>query len=462
MNKVVGFIKGNLVVVISVVLILAFIPAGYVFSSKWNKKVFEKANAEYTKEKRTLTTKGSITYSLPAVLEGEEDLSESRAPNNAVTQFYAKARAERERQVQEVVDRGTAFNQGDHIEIVPGLLPKAADDRTLVRLGREMAEAIAGTVTSPSVYQRKLQRLNAGMPTSSEVLSASLTEAKKQGQERFESSNADGKMTAEQTEQLNKDMVARRLGEYIGRSKALTFYCSTDSFVSAETSTGTRGGSRGASEYSVIPSTVPPLSTINETTVFTWLWDYWVVSDVLDAAAYANRNPLTGDMAIPDAPVKRIEQIRISAVPVATAAAAVDPDAMSGGRYGGRGGSDTTPVATATTQGTFTGRTGGVVGSPFDIRMIEVVVVASSQDLPAFIDAIGKTNYMTVTDVDLDEVDVWGDLEQGFYYGGEHVVRASITIESVWLRSWLSPLMPDSVKTALGIPVVTGTPESDG
>lgn len=459
MNKVIGFIKGNLVVVISVVLILAFLPTGYVFSSKWNKKVYENANAAYTKEKRTLTTKGTITYSLPAVLEGEEDLSESRAPNNAVTEFYKKARAERERQVQDVVDRGTAFNQGDHVEIVPGLLPKAPDDRTLVRLGREMAEAIAGTVTSPSVYQRKLQRLNAGMPPSAEVLGASLTEAKKQGQQRFESSNADGKMTAEQTEQLNKDMIARRLGEYIGRSKALTFYCSTDAFMSAESTGTSRGGSRGSTEYSVIPSTVPPLSTINESTVFTWLWDYWVVSDVLDAAAMSNRNPLTGDMAIPDAPVKRVEQIRISAVPVATAAVVTDPDDMGGGRQP-RGGN--TPAPAAEAQGTFTGRVGGVAGSPFDIRMVEVVVVGSSQDLPAFIDAIGKTNYMTVTDVDLEEVDVWNDLEQGFYYGGEHVVRASIKIESVWLRSWVSPLMPDSVKTALGIPVVTGNPESDG
>ena len=125
MNKIIGFIKANLVVVVSVVLILAVLPVGYIFSAKWNTQVHEKANAAYNKEKRTLTTKGTINYSLPAVLEGEQDLSETRAPNSAVTKFYKDHKAQREQQVQEVVERGTAFNQGDHVELVEGILPLA-------------------------------------------------------------------------------------------------------------------------------------------------------------------------------------------------------------------------------------------------------------------------------------------------------------------------------------------------
>ena len=81
MGKVIGFIKGNLVIVISVVLILAFLPTGYVFADKWNTKVREEADAAYKKEKRALTSKGTIEYSVPAVLTSERDLSESRAPN---------------------------------------------------------------------------------------------------------------------------------------------------------------------------------------------------------------------------------------------------------------------------------------------------------------------------------------------------------------------------------------------
>src|SRR6056297_2464026 len=118
-----GFIKANLVVVISVVLILVFLPVGWYFASGWNEDVRTQVEEAYNREKRTLTSRGSVSYALPAVLEGESDLSERRPPNAAVTRFYQEARAERERQVEEVVERGTAFNRGDHAVIVEGILP---------------------------------------------------------------------------------------------------------------------------------------------------------------------------------------------------------------------------------------------------------------------------------------------------------------------------------------------------
>ena len=53
--------------------------------------------------------------------------------------------------------------------------------------------------------------------------------------------------------------------------------------------------------------------------------------------------------------------------------------------------------------------------------------------------------------VQLSDVDAKGDLERGYYYGNEHVVRATITLETVWLRQWTAPVMPSSVKKALSI-----------
>jgi hypothetical protein len=468
MNKVLGFVKGNLVVVISVVLILAFLPTGYIFAGKWNTKVYEKAKAAYDKEKRNLDSRGSVTYGMIAVLEGEQDLTESRAPNNAVTEFYVQNNEEREAQVLDVVARGTAFNQGDHVELVPGILPKASDDRTMVRLAREMAEAIVGTPSTPSVYQRKLQRLNAGSPPDPEGLAATLVQVKEDQQKRYEGSNADGKLTPDQTKQLEKDIVSRRLGEYIGRSNSLTFYCSPDSFITSRRSpqsTGRAGRSQGGAdrtEYSDVPGDMPTsVSAIDETQVFNWLWDFWVISDVLDAVGAANTSAQTGSMAIPNAPVKSVELIRVSKLE--TADAPVSDDQQSSGRSGRSGRGQTGAVSTQVddAQPSHTGRKSGQPGSAFDLRTVELVAVVSSQDLPRLIDAIGKSNYMTVTDVDLAEVDVWSDLEGGYYYGDSHVMRASITIETVWLRSWMAPLMPDAVKLALGIPV-NNNEEIDG
>ena len=469
MSKIIGFIKANLFITISVVLILAFLPTGFFFANGWNKSVHEEADKAYKSEKSKLTRKGSINYSLPAVLEGEEDLSESRAPNSAVTDFYAARKGEREDQVREVVERGTAFNQEGHAELVLGILPQAPDNKTQKRLGREMSELIVGTEANPSVYQRKLQRLNAGSPPDAESLLATIIDARDEQQKVYESENADGRMTPEQIKSLSNDMIARRMGEYIGRAKSLTFYCSMDSIVNSDSNVNAR--SKGA--YSIVPGEAQVVSAIDESVVFTWLWDYWMISDVLEAAALANTDAQTGAMAVPVAPVKSIEMIRVSKLEVSEAVGAVtdtatDPTAgyLAGGSRG-RGGSGggqqaSTPGSKGGPKASFTGRADGDAMSAFDVRTIDIVVVASSQDLPRFIDAIGKANYMTVTDVDLEQVDVWEDLGNGYYYGEDHVVRASITIESVWLRSWMTPIMPDQVKTALGIPLTNELEESDG
>lgn len=453
MNKVLDFIKGNLIVVISVVLILALLPVGYVFSNKWNTKVRDSVKTAYDSEKRTLTSSGSVNYAVPAVLSGEQDISESRAPNTAVTEFYMQAKAAREQQVQEVVERGTAFNRGDHVELVPGLLPDAGDARTRALLGRTMSEAIVGSEQSPSVYQRKLKRLNAGSPPDAETTRQILEQAKAQLEQDFKSANADGNLTEEQKKRLDEAMTARRLSEYIERSRSLTFYATSNAFVNGSpTGEATTVGRDG---YSIIPATNWPPSQITETVAFTWLWDYWVISDILDAAALANSNAASGAMSIPEAPVKRIDLIRVSSFEVAAPSGAAEEDDFGGrgGRFGGQDDAVSVPVAN------FTGREGGKANSAFDIRTAEVVAVVSSKDLPKFIDAIGKVNFMTVTDMDLQRVDVWDELANGYYYGQDHVVRVSLKIETVWLRSWMSPLMPDPVKQTLGIPVTQANPD---
>lgn len=448
MNKVFGFIKANLIVVISVVLILVLLPAGYIFASKWNAKVQSSVKSAYDSEKRSLTSSGSVNYAVPAVLTGEQDLSESRAPNAVVTKFYEQAKAAREEQVKDVVERGTAFNRGNHVELVPGLLPDAGDARTRARLVRSMNEAVVGSESNPSVYQRKLKRLNAGSPPDQTVMSQILEQYKAQLEQEYKSTNADGNLTEDQKKRLDEAMTARRLSEYVDRASSLTFYATTDAFVNGsptgETTTVGRDG------FSIIPAANWLPSQISESVAFTWLWDYWVISDLLDAAALANSNAASGAMSIPEAPVKRIDFIRVSAFEVAAEVASDDQGSSTGRPV--RGGAVDDVQSTA--QVNFTGREGGKPNSAFDIRKAQLVAVVSSKDLPKFLDAIGKVNFMTVTDLNLQSVDIWDELKQGYYYGQDHVVRVSLTIETVWLRSWMTPLMPNPVRKTLGVPAL--------
>ncbi len=469
MKGVLDLLKKNLIIVISVVLILVFLPVGWVFSSGWNKKVRTQATQAYSTTRSDLQRVGSVTYALPAVLAGEQSLTETRPPNRAVTEFYQQQSQVRLEQVRDVVERGTAFNRRNHRELVTGLFPKAANNNALRRQGLEIAEQIAGTrdaagnVVRPSVYDTLLRRLNAGSPPDPAELGAVLAEFATRQQERFAAGSTDGRLTETQTQQLGQDLVRRRLQEYAGRAKSLAFYASLDAIRGADTTQMQDSG------WSRIPSVAPSQSEITEADAFVWNWDYWVVTDVLEAVALANTDRISGAMPVSEAPIKRVERLRISEIRLPAAAAAGDAMGdMSGmggfgsdrdagmGSFGSPGMSGFGAESAAPGTVTHTGRTGD---SSYDIRRVELTVIASSQNLPRLFDALGRINYMTVTGVNLQPVDVWADLDQGFFYGEEHVVRAVISIETIWLRSWTLPLMPDRVRQGVGAPVESAPTE---
>jgi hypothetical protein len=83
--------------------------------------------------------------------------------------------------------------------------------------------------------------------------------------------------------------------------------------------------------------------------------------------------------------------------------------------------------------------------------MIEVLV--EWQRLPQFIASLAQTNFMTVLKTDIQDVDEYEALQKGYIYGTGDVVRATMLIESLWIREWTSALMPDDVKRAMGIAV---------
>lgn len=469
MKGVLDWVKKNLLIVIFSVLILALLPVAFVFSSGWNAKIKKSATDEYNKQRQALQRASSVNYALPTVFEGEQAVAESRAPNSAVTEFYRAQSEARTRQVGEVVDRGTRFNRRSHRALIEGLLPKAPSDRARRQLGLELAEQIAGTVdpdgtvVRPSIYRALVRRVNGGEPASPVELGAALAEYKARQEQDYAASNSDGRITDDQAKRLGDELVARRLGDYAGRAKSLAFFIAPDALIDD-----------GAPGWTGVPAPrrtdVTDYPPVTESVAYVWQWDYWIISDILDAVALANTDPATGTATVANGAVKRVEKVRVAAFDVASNAGGddlglgQDDDGSFGGRDAqiparyattpspslGGGGSPVAPSAT------YTGRIGDTGGGVYDVRQAELVAVVASQKLPALIDAIGRTNYMTVVDVDLAPVDVWGDLNQGYYYGADHVVRATIQIETVWLRSWTESMMPDPVRTKLGLPPLGG------
>jgi hypothetical protein len=101
-----------------------------------------------------------------------------------------------------------------------------------------------------------------------------------------------------------------------------------------------------------------------------------------------------------------------------------------------------------------TGRAGwpDVPNGLYDLRYATVTVIVDANRIPVLLSAFGDTNFMSVADLDVQAFDRFDDAAQGFYYGSDPLVIATIRVESVWIRSWMKPWMPTSVRDQLGIP----------
>lgn len=424
MSGVIGWIKGHLLIVVSCVLVVLFLPAGFVGSRMWNKNIRTKAETEFKDKDRQLSGQQRVQYTLPAVLAEESAIEETRAPNARVTAHYAKLKSSREEQVSEIVGRATAFNAEGHGVLVEGLFPEAVTARDQDALTREFTRRLVGDERQAGAYELFFRRQGAGSPPDPAEVGALLSDAQQRLQDQIAPSTGATRasLTPEQTKTMQEELAAQRVGLYAARADELAYYVLPDAITGAPTP-------GFAAVPTQVPVTTPPIET-----AFRWQWDYWALTDVLRAVSRANGDELGSPVGVPAAPIKRVDRVEVRVMNLAPA----DPNTARGSTAG-------VPASP-----TYTGRL-GTPGDDFDVRMVRLEAVVAPAKLPRFFDALAQTNYMTVTGFQLEPLDPWAEIEAGYYYGSDHVARAVIDIETVWLRSWTAPLMPAKVREALGV-----------
>lgn len=436
MKGVLGWIKGNLLIVISTVVIVVSLPLGWFFSSGWNKKIQEqqeKAGNQAYNQVRGAT----VNYVIPSHDPDLPSWSESRAPNAAMTEYVRGVRETRDAQAREIVTEIEEFNRDGHAVLAEGLLPVPVSRSQETRLKYEFLQKMGGDsrLGREPIYVGLLDSVNAGTPPEPVRMATTLQDIQARESERILAETGQSTLTQEQTEELRKVLMERRVAEVQRRAKEISVYANLGSF--------SREG------FGPETSPIPPLSrqerqdsgvtdapTLAE--VFEWNFDYWIVSDLFEAIDRANtQNGVRAN--VEHAVVKRVDGVSVKSLPIKSEEKDTntfdtpEPAASEGGLN---------PAVS------HTGRTSN---SAYDVVHAKMSVVVDANRIPELIRAIAQTNLMTVLDLDVTEVDVWGDLRQGYYYGSEPVVRADLLIETVWLRSWTEPLMPASVKTGLGI-----------
>lgn len=104
---------------------------------------------------------------------------------------------------------------------------------------------------------------------------------------------------------------------------------------------------------------------------------------------------------------------------------------------------------------------GRVSNSVFDVRHSRLVIDIEWDKLPLFVEQLRKTNFMTVIDADIRDLDEYALLREGYVYGKGDVVRANLLIESLWFREWTGELMPKVVRQKLLIEPLPNARDAD-
>lgn len=435
MNRVMPWIKANVPTVVLSALIVLILPAAFVGSSWWNGKI--RRNRQMAVDKATGDLKAlQISYALPSPTPGgTPTLWPSEAPNATANQFFKENRQKLEQQVAEVANVARDLNRDGHTLLVEGLFiaPTAPGEGAAGATGAsgatgataaatpvppgtpppaptsvdslkaiELIDVVVGRSGKKSVYDQLLENIHAGAPADPLKVDAALRDIQDQFVESVKAQSNRDKLTDDEQKQLTDKLVQTRIGQYQAHAKVVSVYATRDNLPSS------------------IPRTAPS-DTPDALTCFNWNFDYWVTDDLLKAIAAANTRDgkLVG---VDQSVVKRIEKIQL------------DP-----------------PGGPA--DASITGRKEPPDNKLYDVRDATLKLVVSSTRLPELFDAIAKTNFMTVIGLEVGSIDPWAELEQGYYYGSEPVSRVTVRVETIWLRSWTEPLMPQAFRD-----LVAGTP----
>jgi hypothetical protein len=443
MNVVLNWIKSNVyTVVFLAVMIVA--PVGlWVVAGRMNAAVRSDAQKRASQlSEMSRLEKTNVELNIP----GNPRVSATIPVNRQFLDRYEEvvnAIADDAKQIREEAVR---MNQQGRGVLLPDLFPSPPPQLLETLPGQMYRRLIAA-------YEQLLKDCEAGAPPSPDDMRQDLESARDRYLSQTLKPTVDD-LTDDERAWLTEQLTTTRLSIYAERARSIRLYATMD-------------------DLDVPPESEKPerAEGAANTTMFDWQWQYWIKEDILRALHAANASY----DSVADAPVKRVERLVVLDGPTPQQAAA-DAGAGRGaptGGFGPAGGAGRRgarqPAAEGGARGvapdpsrevpldynvSFTGRTDN---SLYDVRDVELVVILDTARMPEVFDALARQNFITIIDeVQIEPVDLYQAIENGYFYGSQPVSRVVLTLETIWLREWTAQFMPVELKQALGIPTDTG------
>lgn len=446
---ILNFIKSNLIVVIALLMAAIAIPVQMVFGAKWSAKIKAEVEQQVSQQMRDLDQL-EVNVQLNAMMAGEKPIASRTLPNDATVEAFATLVKARHADSERAIDAVTKFNRRAHALLVDGaqpedkLFPAPANASARIRLLGTFIERW------PKAHADLLTGLHAGMPPTEEVVKGELENLRTREMARRLQGREEQRLNPEEEAEIASLLSERRLELYRRAASAVTVYAPSDVF------------------RAVVPwsdAGIPPERIADESLREAWerQWLLWIHTDLVEAIEQANADARGSWLPVYEAPIRRILSINVQ--PWASrndrgGRAGAEASEGGAGAAAGGGGDGSAEMAPDFAH-SISGR-GGWPLAPnglYDVRYADLSMVVALERLPRVIDALSKTNAMTVVGVSLSSYRAAPDLERGFYLGSDVLVQADIRVETIWLRSWTTPMMPKPVRDQLGIP--DAAPASD-
>lgn len=417
-KAVAAWIKSRWALVFFVAVVVLLVPAMVYFAMSMTTakhQAFQKQVEDDAKDFKV----ASINYSVPSLTSGEKLVEQNAAPNEKLFNAYKAARDAQQAAAAELVSEAVKVNKGQgdalHKPLIDGFFPVQGPAN--VALAKQFRRVYVS-----DAMRALLEMVRAKEPVSAAALGQKLRDAEQSflaSELGNDASKGRAALSEDKNKTLDAQLVSNRLKEYRDRAHTLGLYAGMEIF------------------------TLPKVDeAVTPTPVELWDWQvqYWAMQDAMRAVAEVNKP--AKDFGVTASIIKRIERLSVDPDPAlaGVASALSDPAAPA-----------PAPGATGDASDYARSITGRHTGTLYDVRSVHLTCVVSQKDLPRLFDALAASNMLTVTDVMLAKVDPVAELRNGYFYGEDAVVRADITIESLWLREWTRDLMPKEVKVALGL-----------
>lgn len=468
MTRILNWIKANLIIVILCAAMVICLPTFYVLGEMMNGKVRASLKSRAESQLKTIRNVERTSVEIDPLLPGTKSIKMDVTLNKAVLRQYEQVRKQIKSDSEAIVAEAIAVNQKPVLS--DRIFPKPSDAEAHLpfELHRMYLDA----------HEALIRSANAGMPMLPPDVASLLNEYRETYQRTQLNVEPGTQLKPSEQDQLDEAMTRRRMALYTQTATEYSVYADSTVF--------------GLADWKMERGTAP-----NERERFNWQHQLWVNTDLMNAVSNANQIPGSGGelsaiVGQPGSVVKRIVSITLQ--PLASnmkSGSAGDSGGLgegeeyewigfsegggNSGMMGGKGASPRGAPKAPEKKKTDNSNpnqpierdyseaiTGRISNGLYDVRRGQMVVIVDSARFPRLIDAINSTNFMTVTNVNLRRIDIKEHLAQGFYYGNDPVVEATLDIETLWLRDWTTQWMSDDVKDWLGIPKETDQKSGNG